>query len=270
MHFLLLVVFTLAAAALLGFLILQGRKHRANDDAFVDGSNALEEHSGSEAEEQEEESGDERGKKKQSRTAAAAAAGSTRRALKKAEKKRKKDDSRTAMEEALEMRRRGAEEARQKDEEQREDARRRAEAEEEALEALRREKQRTAEEEYRKWVGHISVEEQGEVGEIGSNESQFRSYVRDEAPTKEKLLVLDTASRQFSLSVEKIVSILEAMCADRTISGVFDEHGKFLFVSEAELKAVAKFMKNRGRVAVHELVRECNRLVDLSATDSGN
>ena len=45
------------------------------------------------------------------------------------------------------------------------------------------------------------------------------------------------------------------------IHGVIDDRGKFICVTEDEMKAVAKFIKRRGRVSVMDLAVESNKLV---------
>ena len=47
------------------------------------------------------------------------------------------------------------------------------------------------------------------------------------------------------------------------ISGVLDERGKFLFISQEEMKAVAGKIKAAGRVSISRLVDICNDLIDL-------
>lgn len=47
------------------------------------------------------------------------------------------------------------------------------------------------------------------------------------------------------------------------LSGVVDDRGKFIFISDEELKAVADFIQQRGRVSIAELVSSSNRLINL-------
>ena len=42
-----------------------------------------------------------------------------------------------------------------------------------------------------------------------------------------------------------------------------DDRGKFIYISEEELQAVANFIKQRGRVSIVELVSSSNRLINL-------
>ena len=47
--------------------------------------------------------------------------------------------------------------------------------------------------------------------------------------------------------------------------GVTDDRGKFIYISPKELEAVAKFIKQRGRVTISELAESSNTLVNLQA-----
>ncbi|KAK2712251.1 hypothetical protein QYM36_011067 [Artemia franciscana] len=45
--------------------------------------------------------------------------------------------------------------------------------------------------------------------------------------------------------------------------GVMDDRGKFIYIAQEELEAVAKFIRQRGRVSISELVQESNKLINL-------
>ena len=49
------------------------------------------------------------------------------------------------------------------------------------------------------------------------------------------------------------------------LTGVIDDRGKFIYISQAELETVAKFINNRGRVSITELAENSNRLVSLNS-----
>jgi DDRGK domain-containing protein 1 len=51
---------------------------------------------------------------------------------------------------------------------------------------------------------------------------------------------------------------------ENRLSGVIDDRGKFIYISEEELKAVAKFMRQRGRVSITELMESSNNLINLN------
>ena len=133
--------------------------------------------------------------------------------------------------------------------------------EEAALGELRAEKKLREDEDYKKWVSHIEVAEKGEVGSVDAAENALREYLAAVAPTESKLLVLDDCAKRHNLAVERLLKIMNDMIDGGSISGVFDDRGKFVYVTDDEYGAIAKFIRNRGRVAMSELVRECNRIV---------
>lgn len=47
------------------------------------------------------------------------------------------------------------------------------------------------------------------------------------------------------------------------LTGVIDDRGKFIFISQEELKAVATFIRQRGRVSLTELASSSNSLINL-------
>ena len=51
-------------------------------------------------------------------------------------------------------------------------------------------------------------------------------------------------------------------------SGVIDDRGKFIFISQEELEAVGKFITQRGRVSISELAENSNRLISLETKSS--
>jgi len=47
-----------------------------------------------------------------------------------------------------------------------------------------------------------------------------------------------------------------------------DDRGKFIYISEEELKNVAKFIKQRGRVSISDLVENSSSLITLQSETS--
>lgn len=56
---------------------------------------------------------------------------------------------------------------------------------------------------------------------------------------------------------------MTALQEDGSLTGVIDDRGKFIYVSQEELDAVAKFIRQRGRVSIAELAESSNQLVNL-------
>ncbi|RNF12384.1 uncharacterized protein Tco025E_06476 [Trypanosoma conorhini] len=216
----------------------------------------------------------------------------TRLQKKKQEREREREERREAQEAEVHSRRtrREAERRRKEDHEREEEER--LIAEEEALQNLRDEKKRLEEEEYAKWVDAIGLEERGELGdeehmrretliaflreravEVDAREEHQQKQterVAQPSPTTavraadesaRNILVLGDVAREYGVTVEVLVKVIETLLADGVISGVFDDRGKFIFVAEAHYLKLALFIQQRGRVSVKELVRECNRVV---------
>ena len=49
-----------------------------------------------------------------------------------------------------------------------------------------------------------------------------------------------------------------------TLTGVVDDRGKFIYISNEELESVAKFIRQRGRVSIAELAESSNKLINLA------
>lgn len=45
---------------------------------------------------------------------------------------------------------------------------------------------------------------------------------------------------------------------------MIDDRGKFIYISMEEYEAVAKFIKQRGRVSITELAESSNQLINLN------
>ena len=48
------------------------------------------------------------------------------------------------------------------------------------------------------------------------------------------------------------------------LSGVLDDRGKFIYITMDEYEAVAKFIKQRGRVSISDLAESSNKLINLT------
>jgi len=60
-----------------------------------------------------------------------------------------------------------------------------------------------------------------------------------------------------------VVDKIKAMLSDKKITGVFDERGKFIYISESDQDKIAELIRRRGRISIEELAMECNRMIKL-------
>lgn len=183
--------------------------------------------------------------------------------------KKKKEANREARREAREARLAQLQEMRER-EERREELRREQEEEEERREREREEEERKQREEkemrereeYEEWKGLFEVEETGEDAVTAEEDEgmmeRFCEYVREG-----KMVVLEEMAAEFGLKTEAVVDRLVKLEESGGISGVFDDRGKFIYVSREEMEAVADFIHSRGRVSIQDLARESTRLLHL-------
>lgn len=143
----------------------------------------------------------------------------------------------------------------------------------EALEEKRREeeerkaqeeRERREHEEYLKMKASFEVQEEGfdEEDEQEQHEllQTFIDFIK-----KEKIVVLEDLAAHFKLKTQAAIDRIIELQKDDRLSGVIDDRGKFIYISEDELKAVAKFIRQRGRVSISELAENSNRLINLSS-----
>jgi len=148
--------------------------------------------------------------------------------------------------------------------EQREEEREEREREKEEEEArILEEKKEAEQEEYDSWKGMFSTEGAGTVEEEIAEESQgllteFIEYIKEH-----KVVVLSTLATKFGLRTEEAINRVRGLEEMNYISGVFDDRGKFIYISEEEMQKVASWIEKKGRVTVEQLSGESNSLIKL-------
>uniref|UniRef100_A0A1I8NQP5 DDRGK domain-containing protein 1 n=1 Tax=Stomoxys calcitrans TaxID=35570 RepID=A0A1I8NQP5_STOCA len=133
---------------------------------------------------------------------------------------------------------------------------------EEAERLAREEQERREHEEYLKMKAAFSVEEEGY--EEGDEEKEnlladFIKYIKDN-----KVVVLEDLATEFKLKTQQAIERIQELQANGSITGVIDDRGKFIYISEEELASVAKFIRQRGRVSIQELAESSNNLINLT------
>lgn len=133
---------------------------------------------------------------------------------------------------------------------------------EEAERKAREEKEKREHEEYLKMKEAFSIEEEGYDEENKEYEEdllqKFLNYIK-----QNKVLILEDLAAHFGLKTTNVVERIQELQANGNLSGVIDDRGKFIYISEDELQAVAKFIRQRGRVSITELAENSNNLIKL-------
>ncbi|XP_050420383.1 DDRGK domain-containing protein 1 [Adelges cooleyi] len=144
----------------------------------------------------------------------------------------------------------------------REDHERRQEQERLAVEKrLAEEKAKREHEEYLKLKETFSIEEEGfeeTLDDEGATLSQFINYIKEN-----KVIILDELAMEFKLKTQVAIDRIQNLLDNGSLTGVIDDRGKFIFISQYELDAVASFIKKRGRVSLTELAEHSNNLIVL-------
>uniref|UniRef100_T1PFZ4 DDRGK domain-containing protein 1 n=1 Tax=Musca domestica TaxID=7370 RepID=T1PFZ4_MUSDO len=133
---------------------------------------------------------------------------------------------------------------------------------EEAERLAREEQERREHEEYLKMKAAFSVEEEGFEEDDEEKENllaDFIKYIKDN-----KVVVLEDLATEFKLKTQQTIERIQELQANGTITGVIDDRGKFIYISEEELESVAKFIRQRGRVSIQELAECSNKLINLT------
>jgi len=181
------------------------------------------------------------------------------------------------IEEKAEKRRRNEEmlkerEERKAKEEEEYENRKKQEEEEERLEKEREEEERLAKEEqerieheeYLKLKEAFSIEEEGQEQAQTEEESQNLLIEFVEFIKKNKVVVLKDLAAEFKLKTQDIIDRVNLVQEMGMITGVMDDRGKFIYISEEELNKVKRFIEVRGRVNISELAKSSNELINLS------
>ncbi|GAB2230633.1 hypothetical protein Droror1_Dr00014913 [Drosera rotundifolia] len=150
-------------------------------------------------------------------------------------------------------------ESRRKRDEEREEQERRLEEEAKARQAKEEEANAL---EFEKWKGEFSVDAEGttenEVQESQDLLSDFVEYIK-----KHKCVPLEDLAAEFRLRTQDCINRIASLESVGRLSGVMDDRGKYIYISQEEMQAVADYIKRQGRVSIALLASQSNQFIDL-------
>ncbi|KAL2730874.1 DDRGK domain-containing protein 1 [Vespula squamosa] len=157
--------------------------------------------------------------------------------------------------------RRKEEEKRQKEsEKQREEEQDEEMRQEEEARKLRELKEQQEHEEYLKMKKMFSVDEEG----FQEDENVLLEDMKDYIKLK-KVVYLDDVAAHFSQKTALVVDKILEWQKTGDLTGVIDDQGKFIYITESELDAIVKFIKRRGRVSISELSEHSSTLINIGS-----
>uniref|UniRef100_A0A7N0UW52 DDRGK domain-containing protein 1 n=1 Tax=Kalanchoe fedtschenkoi TaxID=63787 RepID=A0A7N0UW52_KALFE len=152
-----------------------------------------------------------------------------------------------------------------------EEMRRRKDEEREAQERLLEEeaKARQAKEEaeaaleFEEWRGKFSIDAEGTTENEVQDGSQGLLFSFVEYIQKHKCVPLEDLSAEFKLRTQDCINRIISLESMGRLSGVMDDRGKYIYISQEEMKAVADYIKREGRVNISHLASKSNQFIDL-------
>jgi len=176
----------------------------------------------------------------------------------KADKKLQREAEQREREENRKKREKLEEEEKLKMEKEKEEER----LQEEEERRVREEKERKEQEEYEKLKAAFSVEDEGhDAEEDGDEENRLLKFVNYIKETK--VVLLEDLAAQFKLKTQEAIDRVTQLQEDGLLTGVIDDRGKFIYISQEELESVAKFIRQQGRVSITDLALNSNKLISL-------
>lgn len=153
----------------------------------------------------------------------------------------------------IEEERKREDELRKQEEKKREDEEKR----------LKEEKEQQELEEYLKLKEAFAVEEEGYDEDTNEGETQNKLHVFIEYIKNQKVVLLEDLAGHFQMKTQDAINRVQDLLAQEILVGVIDDRGKFIYIEKEELEAVAKFIKQRGRVSITELMESSVNLINL-------
>ena len=80
--------------------------------------------------------------------------------------------------------------------------------------------------------------------------------------------MIEDLATEFKMSSRDAITRLEQLMEQKKLSGITDDRGKFIHITEQEFDSVAKYMLAKGRVNRQDLLNEANKLIRLEPTTS--
>ncbi|XP_043810838.1 DDRGK domain-containing protein 1 isoform X2 [Manihot esculenta] len=134
---------------------------------------------------------------------------------------------------------------------------------EEEAKAQKAKEEEAAALEFEKWKGEFSVDAEGTTeNEVqdGNQDllSEFVEYIK-----RQKCIPLEDLAAEFKLRTQECINRITSLENMGRLSGVMDDRGKYIYISQEEMKAVADYIKRQGRVSISHLASKSNQFIDL-------
>jgi len=94
------------------------------------------------------------------------------------------------------------------------------------------------------------------------NESLLKSFV--EYVKTAKVMYLDELASQFKLRTQDVIDRLKYLQDIAVINGLFDDRGKYIYLTREEMDNVTRAIRQRGRISFSDLSKISNELINFN------
>lgn len=109
----------------------------------------------------------------------------------------------------------------------------------------------------------FQLEHEGFEEETGDDETQNKLQAFIDYIQQKKVVQMEELAGHFQMKTQDVITRVQELLSQELLVGVIDDRGKFIYITKEELESVAKFIKQRGRVSIAELVQSSNTLINL-------
>ena len=138
------------------------------------------------------------------------------------------------------------------------------EREQELINKLKEEKERKEAEEYKIWEKTFNVEEEGIEKTIFDDKKteEFIYYIK-----LRKVVSLEDLGGYFKLTSNEVVDKLTDLEMVGKITGIIDDRGKYIYLTDKEILSIEKLIINRGRISKQDMIAQCNKIIRFEPTE---
>lgn len=110
----------------------------------------------------------------------------------------------------------------------------------------------------------LTNEEEDDAGEDnGQNAMDVLTSKMIQFIQSQKVVMIEMVASHFQVKIDQVIQWIHQWVKSGQLTGILDDRGKFIYISEEELDNVSKYIEREGRVSIRQLSQESNRLISL-------
>lgn len=139
-------------------------------------------------------------------------------------------------------------------------------AQEEEILRAAEEREAKEREEAEKWMHMFTIDDAGEDAQSKEQSEQLLDSMV-EYIKKRKMVPLEDIAAQFGIRTSEVIEKVRDLESSKRITGIMDDRGKYIYISDEEMRSVASFIRKKGRIGISDLARESATLIHFEGTD---